>query len=167
MRDADGALFNTDEVFTAGQELVELVKRRALASREQCFRACLHRSTDEPVQEMIVASGRTATRPPHRHPGRTETHLILEGDVTVLLFDPTGAVTRRTDMGPPASGRPFCLRIGPDCWHMIVFKSDVVVYYEMMTGPYVADGTNVWADWGPARDDAGGIDAYLGGLGVR
>lgn len=161
MREGDGALFNTEAVFAAGQELVEMVKRRAQASPRHSCVACLHRENSEPVLEMLMAVTPAGTRPPHSHGDRAEMHLVLEGELTALFFDRNGALTRRIDMGPPGSGKPFCLRTGPGQWHMIVFQSAVVVYYEIMAGPYVKGATLAWAPWAPAPDDGAALAAFV------
>jgi cupin fold WbuC family metalloprotein len=161
MRETARALFNTEDVLAVDRELIETVKRRAAASPEHTFRACLHRATEDPVQEMIVASLPDATRPPHRHPGRAESHLLVEGEITVFFFDAAGNPTRRLDLAPAGGGKPFCLRVGPDVWHMIVFRPPVVVYYETMAGPYMKEGTNVWAPWAPKPEDRAALTVFV------
>jgi len=160
IREEHGALFVTEPLFTADPEVVEALKQRALASPRQSCRLCVHRDNDQPVLEALVAASPAATRPPHTHPGRYETDLILEGEVTAFFFDKDGAVVRRIDLGPPGGGKPFCLSTGPGHWHMIVFRSETVVYYEIIAGPYV-DDILTWADWAPAPDDVDGIAEFV------
>jgi cupin fold WbuC family metalloprotein len=161
MRQSDGTLLKAGRMLAADPECVEIMKRHALASPRRTFRVCLHADHGDPVQEMLVASAPAATRPPHCHPGRVETHLVLEGNMTMLLFDRDGALRRRIEMGAMGTGRPFCVRGTPDLWHMAVFRPDCVVYYEISAGPYEEDRALTWAPWAPAPDDPEGIAAFV------
>ncbi|MGQ9661571.1 MAG: WbuC family cupin fold metalloprotein [Kiritimatiellia bacterium] len=155
------ARFNRELFLAVDRMLIEELKARARRAPDATFRFCLHSSEKEPVQEMLVVSGRTATRPPHRHPRSTETHLMIEGEILVLLFDARGRIRRRVALGPPGSTKPFCARVGPNRWHMIVFLSQPVVYYEVMRGPFVTARSNIWAHWGPTPGDSRAMREYL------
>ena len=56
MREADRALFNTDDVLEIDSTLVESLKSRAWSSQRGCFRLCLHHSPRDEVQEMGISS---------------------------------------------------------------------------------------------------------------
>jgi len=157
MREENAALFAGEAVFTTGPDEVAELKRRALASDRHGFRLCMHRDNDQPVLEALVTATPAGTRPPHAHRDRYETHLILEGEVTAFFFNEHGILTRRIDLGPPGGDKPFCLSAGPGHWHMIAFRSEMVVYYEITAGPYVKPGMPDWAAWAPAPDDVAGI----------
>jgi cupin fold WbuC family metalloprotein len=166
MRESNQALFNTDEVLVVDQTLITHLKERALKAPQRRFRLCLHHSSDEPVQEMIVVHCRENYSRPHYHRAPSSC-MILEGELTVVLFDDAGHVTQRIEMGARESGKPFTIRIGPDCWHMPVCTSKQLVFYETMTGPFERDTVNVWAPWSPAEDDPEAIAAYLRSLGFQ
>lgn len=166
VRDSAEALFNEGAVLEVDVARVEELKRRALHSPSRRFRLCLHRSPDEAVQEMIVVHCRDNYSRPHLHPDTASTCMILEGNLMVLLFDDTGAVTRRIELAAPGSGLPFVLRLDPNVWHMPVCRSELLVFYETMTGPFRRDAVNRWAPWSPAEDDPAGIAAYRARLGL-
>jgi len=67
VRESDVALFNTDDVLSVDDALVETLKGRARTSPSRRFRLCLHRSAEEAVQEMIVVHCRDNYSRPHRH----------------------------------------------------------------------------------------------------
>lgn len=160
MRECEGVLFNTEATLVAGRDLIETVKQRARTSPRHSGLACLHRDNAEPVLEILIGATPGGTRPPHVHAGRSETHLVLEGEMIALFFDDRGALVRRVDMGPPGGTKPFCLRIASGEWHMMVFRSPVVVCYEVMSGPHVKQNSLTWAPWAPAPDDEAGLSAY-------
>jgi len=166
LRESDQALFNADDVLEVDQSLIDLLKQRALDSPSRRYRLCLHQSADESVQEMIVVHCRDNYSRPHHHPTTASSMMILEGELTVVLFDDDGNVTQTIDMAARESGRPFTLRLASRCWHMPVCRSEQLVFYETMTGPFRRDDMNAWAPWSPAEDDADAIAAYLESLGV-
>lgn len=166
MRDSDQAFFNDEQVLVADEEMIALLKRRALVAPHRRFRLCLHQSQAEAVQEMIVVHCRDNYSRPHSHP-IPSSMLILEGALTVFLFDDGGTVLRRIELAERGSGKPFTLRLEAGVWHMPVCRTPQLVFYETMTGPFDRDTINHWAPWSPAEDDVAGIDAYLSGLGVR
>ena len=166
MRESNQALFNTEDVLRVDQSLIDELKRRALTAASRRFRLCLHQSPDELVQEMIVVHCRDNYSRPHHHPTTASSMMILEGEVTVFLFDAAGRVTEQVELGTQASGKPFTLRLAPDVWHMPVCRSAQLVFYETMTGPFRRDAINAWAPWSPAEDDEPAIAAYLTALGI-
>jgi glucose-6-phosphate isomerase len=164
VRESDVAFFNTDDVLSVDAKLVETLKKRALASPSRRFRLCLHRSVEEAVQEMIVVHCRDNYSRPHRH-DVASTAMILEGEMTIVLFDDAGNVTERIEMGPRESGKPFTVRVGPRIWHMPVCRTPQLVFYETLEGPFERERMNDWAPWSPNEDDAKGIAKYRAALG--
>ena len=166
MRESDVALFNTDDVLVVDGAMIEELKRRARGTATRRFRLCLHRSEQEAVQEMIVVHCRDNYSRPHRH-GFASSMMILEGEITVVLFADDGREERRVEMGARESGKPFSVRVGAGIWHMPVCRSEQVVFYETLEGPFDRERVNAWAPWSPAEDDPRGIERYLVSLGFR
>jgi cupin fold WbuC family metalloprotein len=165
LRETDRALFNTGDVLEVDSAMIEDLKRRARTAPTRRFRLCLHQSPDETVQEMLIVHCRDNYSRPHRHTTPSSC-LILEGTLSVFVFDDAGKVTSRIDLAPRASGKPFTLRLGAGVWHMPVCRSEQLVFYETMTGPFQRESANDWAPWSPEEDDVEGIVGYLRGLGV-
>jgi len=166
MRESNQALFNTDAVLTVDEEMIAHLKERALTAPHRRFRLCLHESEEEQVQEMLVVHCRENYSRPHYHHAAS-TCVILDGALTVFLFDAAGNVTETVELAARGSGKPFTLRLGPNVWHMPVCRTPQLVFYETMTGPFRRDEVNVWAPWSPAEDDAEGIERYLGKFGIE
>jgi len=166
MRETDQALFNTDDVLAVDRALIEDLKSRATRSPSKRFRLCLHRSSDAPIQQMIVVHCRGNYSRPHAHDFPTSM-LVLEGEITMVLFDDRGAETRRIALGSMATGKPFSLELGPDVWHMPVCTSAQVVFNETLSGPFDRERVNLWAPWSPREDDAAAIERYLASFGFE
>lgn len=165
MKETDEALFNTEALLQVDCGMIAKLKTLAERSPTRRFRLCLHQSTEEAVQEMIVVHCRENYSRPHAHRVPL-TYLVLDGALRVLLFDDSGAVTHSIDLSPFGSGNPFALRIEPERWYMPVCMTSQVVFFETKTGPFRRDATNVWAPWSPAEDDTAGIAAYRRSLGI-
>lgn len=165
MRESNQAFFNTDDVLAVDEQMLEVLKRRALSAPHRRFRLCLHRSESDAVQEMLVVHCRGNYSRPHAHP-QPSSMTILEGALTMFLFDADGAPRRTIEMGPRGSGKPFCLQLDAGVWHMPVCRTPQLVFYETMAGPFVRDDVNLWAPWSPGEDDPLAIRAYLESFGV-
>ena len=159
------ALFNTQALLQVDGTMIERLKALAERSPTLRFRLCLHRSTEDAVQEMIVVHCRHNYSRPNAH-SVPLTYLVLEGTLRVLFFNDEGAVRSSTDLGPFVGGKPFALRIEPGHWYMPICISQQVVFFETQAGPFRRDVMNRWAPWSPAEDDAAGIAAYRRRLGL-
>jgi cupin fold WbuC family metalloprotein len=167
MREANGAIFNTQELMTVDESLIALLKDRAKQAGRRRFRLCLHHSPDEAVQEMIIAACREAYSRPHRHPGRSILYHVIEGQLRVCFFEETGKPTETIELGPPGGGKPFCFRLSSGGWYMPVVRSPMAVYIEVLSGPNPDLQATEYADWSPGQDDPAAIAAFLKKLGAR
>jgi len=166
VRESKGAIFNTDPVALVDADTVRMLKERAELSESGRFRLCLHESTDDSIQDMVIAERKGAYCRPHRHPGRESSLYIIEGATLVIVFDEKGAVLQRAEMGAIGSGKPFCIRFAPDVWHMDFTISASAVFREVLAGPNANGEALMHAAWSPEFGDAEGIRAFLRRIGV-
>ena len=61
------AIFNTEEVLHVSREMLDELTRRARQAPRGRFRLCLHRSTNEEIQEMLIACVKGTYFRPHRN----------------------------------------------------------------------------------------------------
>jgi len=94
---------------------------------------------DNPHRFLNVLLEQTYVRP-HRHldPPKSESFLVLQGEVALWIFDGDGSVTQTHRLGPSNS---IGIDIPPGVWHTLTATSPVAVCYEVKPGP-----------WDPARD---------------
>ena len=164
MKETEGALFNTDDLIEVDRAMVGLLKARAAESPTGRFRLCLHHSTSDAVQEMIIAHCRGSYSRPHRHPGRSVSYKMIEGRMAVVLFDDAGGVVRTMRLGPPGGDRPFAFRLTSGGWYMPIGESDAAVFCETLAGPNVEGQATEYATWAPAPADAEAAAAFLARL---
>jgi cupin fold WbuC family metalloprotein len=154
--------FGTDVVLFGLDQVADL-KAQALASPLKRARICLHGSTADAIQEMIIALHRSGYVQPHRHPGRTESFHVLDGLLTVILFDDSGTVVRRLPLGPPGSARAVVYRQNASLWHTVLVESEFAVVHETVGGPFDPARTE-FAPWSPPPGDEISARAFIHAL---
>ena len=145
-----------DRLFVAGDELLRLQQEAAIDPRLRA-RICLHDSTMDPLQQMIIGLCRTTYIPPHRHMVRDESLQVMSGVVRVIFFDGDGKVTRAAELGGEGKQMlPLC-RVPKGMWHMLTVCTEFAVVHETAPGPFLRD-SNEFPEWAPPSD---GIAAFL------
>jgi len=88
---------------------------------------------------------------PHRHldPPKTESFVVLEGEVAFFIFDDRGNVTHTHVLGKD----PLGIDIAPGIWHTLAPLSPHAVCYEVKPGPYLAANDKDFAPWAPREGD--------------
>jgi len=165
MREASGAIFNTDAVMSVDEKLLETIKARAGESPRGRFRFCLHQSTSEPVQEMIIAHTRASYTRPHRQDA-SKLYVMIEGELMVFVFDEQGGISQRILLRPGSQPTPCCLRLAPGWWHTTFALSDVAVVCEVLGSSNPDGQASEYADWAPVESDSEAVAAYLRELNV-
>ena len=89
--------------------------------------------------------------PPHRHcdPPKSESFLVLEGELAFITFDDAGQITRTLILGRDALG----VDIQPGVWHTMAVLTAHVVCFEVKPGPYSAATDKDFAPWAPREND--------------
>jgi len=147
-----------------GWDVVEMVKTRARVAPLRRFRYCLHRTTEDALQEMVICVTRGSYFPPHRHPAaKSESYHMIEGRLVMVMFDDAGNVTELVPLGMTADCR-LIHRLALPVWHTVVVISDEAVYHECYVGPFLKDADVEIAPWAPRPDDTAAAGRFLGGL---
>jgi cupin fold WbuC family metalloprotein len=144
-------------------EALPLVRGGDLDAREtprRRMRLCVHPDLGSALHEMFIAVRRDSYVRPHKHLGKAESLLLLEGSADLVLFSDEGAVTDAVALGDYASGRPFYYRIDDPRYHTLLVHSEILLYHEATSGPFDRSRT-VLAPWAPVDDDRAGQAVLL------
>lgn len=141
---------------------IEFLKQQAAQSARGRSRICAHPGPDDRTHEMLVALRRDNYIHPHLHPGKVESFHVIEGLITVVIFEEDGRVSEVIPMGDFASGRPFYYRQTKPVFHTQIPESDFVVFQEVTQGPMTRD--TVLAPWAPPEGPDGKLQAYIEAL---
>ncbi len=142
------------------------VSRDAAESAKRRARVCCHRSLEDSPQEMIIClEPRTYIRP-HRHFGRAESGLALQGVADAVFFDDHGNITDVWPMSTFDSGKRFFYRIQEPVFHCLVVRDGAFVFHEVSTGPFSRDSSE-FAPWSPPEEDTEAVSRFLDDLATK
>lgn len=153
-------LFTKDAITTVDRSDITTLKRVASHTPRQRSRLCTHPNSDDLLHEMLIVHPRGTYVRPHKHRGKSESTHIMEGLVDVVLFDDTGSIAQVIRMGDYASGRTFYYRLATPVFHMLLIRSDVLVFHETTNGPFNRAETE-FAAWSPEEADTPSTVAYM------
>ncbi len=124
-----------------------------------------HRTMEENPHRFLNVMVRGTYITPHRHlePPKSESFLVLSGEIAFFTFDDEGRVLGIDRLG---SGQNIGIDIQPGVWHTLAVLSEHAVCFEVKPGPYSAANDKDFAVWAPREGDPG-ARAYLASLVAR
>lgn len=147
--------------------LIASLIERARQSQRLRTNHNFHTSMEDNPHRFLNVMARGTYIAPHRHcdPPKSETFIVLEGELAFFTFDDTGQVSTLTVLGRDAIG----IDIQPGVWHTLAVLSTHAVCFEVKPGPYSAANDKDFAPWAPREGDpnAGAyLDALVSGAGL-
>ncbi|MCX6239052.1 MAG: WbuC family cupin fold metalloprotein [Bacteroidia bacterium] len=153
-KESDEVLYPNDEiVFVGGADLEEL-KRLALQNPRRRIRLCAHHSPNDHLHEMFIVHTKDCYVRPHKHLGKVESMVVLEGEADIVLFHEDGKVMQVIQMGDLNSGKCFYYRLCEPIYHTLLIRTQFLVFHESTEGPFMRDKT-IFPDWAPQESDSG------------
>lgn len=147
-----------EEVFVSQDPIVRIgpadlafLKAQALANARHRVRICAHKTSDDPLHEMVIAISALSYIHPHKHSGKSESFHIIEGAVDVVVFDDDGSVSDLIELGDSTTGRAFFYRLAQSKFHTLLLKTPFLVVHEVTNGPFLREKT-LLAPWAPTED---------------
>jgi cupin fold WbuC family metalloprotein len=154
-------LYTTESITFVGAADIAHFKELARQNPRKRVRLCTHPSETDALHEMLIVRGGGSYVQPHSHPGNSEAFHIIDGDLTVVIFNDDGSVAQRIPMGQSGSGRTFYYRLSLPLYHTVIVESDYAVFHEVTNGPFRLGETR-FAAWAPGpNDDQETIFQYL------
>jgi cupin fold WbuC family metalloprotein len=151
-KESDEVLYpDVDVVFLQVTDIQEL-KRLAMLNPRKRVRLCTHRTLNESLHEMFIVHMRDCYVRPHKHLGKVETMAVIEGDVDVVLFNDDGSIRKIIPMGNQSSGKVFYQRLSEPIYHMLLIRSEFLVFHEITEGPFLRECT-VFPNWAPVEQN--------------
>ncbi len=161
----DQVLVTRSDVTTVGPVEIDRVKRMALASPIGRARICAHRSVDDLLHEMLIVlvSGRYVR--PHAHRGKSESFHMIEGAITIVLFDDDGKISRLVDLSAEP-GNTFYYRLATPLFHSVIAHGKLAVFHETTNGPFNPEDT-LFPSWAPDESNPIAATSFYDGLIAR
>uniref|UniRef100_Q01YX9 Cupin fold metalloprotein WbuC cupin domain-containing protein n=1 Tax=Solibacter usitatus (strain Ellin6076) TaxID=234267 RepID=Q01YX9_SOLUE len=146
-------------------DLFESLIERARRSPRRRTNHNFHTSMEDNPHRFLNVMVRGTYITPHRHrdPPKSESFIVLEGELAFLTFDDGGEIASTHILGRDVLG----VDIQPGVWHTIAVLSEHVVCFEVKPGPYSAANDKDFAPWAPREGDtraAAYLDALVAGL---
>lgn len=129
-------------------ELLARVLEAARASPRRRTNHNFHASAEDNPHRFLNAMLRDTYVRPHRHlhPPKSESFLVLEGELSVFVFDDDGRNLERHDL---ALHGVRGVDLPPGVWHSLVVRSEHAVIYEVKPGPWDPATDKDMAPWAP------------------
>ncbi len=144
---------NDDAALKIDKEYIAYLKSLAQKNNDGKCTMCLHNDVRSHVHEMInVYPGDSYIRP-HSHPFKTETKIIIEGKLLVVIFDGKGDILDEFIMEKDGI---FTFRLDKGMIHTNI-PLTAVVFHEIVEGPFVGCDDSIFPEWAPGLNDEDGI----------
>lgn len=130
------------------QDDLQALSRKAISLPRGRANLNVHPRLDDPVQRLFNAMEPGTYVRPHRHarPNGWELMMVVSGRFAILLFDDSGQVTERFELGVSAI---TAVEIPAFTWHAVVSLWPGTVMFEVKPGPYAPLTDKDFARWAP------------------
>ena len=121
----------------------------------------IHNCLEDPVNRMLNALEPGTYLRPHRHhtPPKTESYIVLRGELDVLIFNNEGKLIQRTVLNPLTGNYGVDIPSGE--WHSMIVKQSGTVIYEVKAGPFSPTVPDDFAPWSPESDNEEGVKEFF------
>lgn len=150
---------NSNKPVTISRGDIENLKDIAQSNRRHRARFCAHFSVEDDVQEMVIYHEKDTYIRPHKHLMKTESYLLLEGKIDVVLFNDNGKPLDVIEMGDSNTDKTFFFRMPQPMYRTLILKQDSV-FLEVKQGPFNLDHVQ-WAKWAPHHEEIDKVKKYL------
>jgi cupin fold WbuC family metalloprotein len=149
---APGVFYTSRPFVLADAALLAFLKAAAARTPLRRARLCAHPDPGAAQHDMLIVSAAGTYVAPHRHPVKTESFVVLEGEADCLLFEADGRIADVVRMGSTGSGQPFFYRMPVNRYHSLAIRSEVLVFAESTMGPFSSAATEN-APWAPGATE--------------
>lgn len=141
--------------------LIESLLERARHSTRKRINHNFHGSMEENPHRFLNVMIRGTYVTPHRHlfPPKSESFLVLEGELAFFTFDDAGRILSSHTLG----GATLGIDVQPGVWHTLAVLTPHAVCYEVKPGPYTPVDDKEFAPWAPREGDPA-AEVYLTNL---
>lgn len=142
----------TSSVQLIDDALIEATIQRASASERGRVTHNFHQAAADNPHRFLNALTRGSYCAPHRHasPPKTESFLVLRGEVLLLLFGDAGEIQARYVLG---RNELIGIDIPAGVWHTVAAVTPTAVCFEVKPGPWEPHTDKQFAPWAPPEGD--------------
>ncbi|WP_026375573.1 WbuC family cupin fold metalloprotein [Aestuariibacter salexigens] len=130
------------------------LSEQSVSSSRRRSNANVHTDYQDPIQRLFITIQPDSYVCPHRHTeaDKWECFIIIDGALSILLFDDEGSVTERIELRADSAKRG--VEIPQGVWHAVVPGENPSTFFEVKPGPYMQMSDKDFAAWAPREGDA-------------
>jgi len=158
-RDESGitvAYFSMKAPVLIDNQLIEDLKKKSMVEGID-LRLCLHNDSGSEFHNMIIVQHKAGYFPPHRHPLKAECYHIIQGELGAVHFDDFGNIIHICKL---SASKNFIHRIQCNAYHVVFPLSDITIYHESKSGPFVRKQDFILPEWAPNFNEKQAIKEY-------
>lgn len=149
-KESKEVLYPEEDIPVLYNKDLNYLKKLALLNSKQKVRLCTHKSIKSKLHEMFIVHTKKCYVRPHKHINKSESVLILEGEVDIILFEDNGKLKEIIELGDKKSKKKFYYRLDKPIYHMLIIKTKFLVFHEITIGPFRKRET-VFPEWSPKK----------------
>lgn len=146
-------------ISTIGNEDIEVLRQAVRKTPKRRVRINAHPESTDQLHEMVIAIEPGSYIRPHKHPGKSESFHIIEGQVDIVVFGEDGSIERIVSLAASGGRHPFYYRMSAPHFHTLIIRSELLVVHEITNGPFLPTGT-VYAAFAPEEADVAKAAAF-------
>lgn len=154
IKEADGVYYTNSTLPLINTYTIAFLKESALKSKLKRARLCLHLHKTDIQHDMVIVVHRDSYVAPHRHLSQSETFILIEGNVNLLVFEENGDINNVINMKSfdNHDNNTFFYRMSKNIFHSLSLNSEFVVFIESTLGPFDLTQRE-HASWAPNHND--------------
>ena len=137
---------------------IDFLQDVAANSSSRKARVLLHGSPDKDLHEMIIVHSFGQYIQPHINLDSAKSFVVLDGEMTVVLFNNEGEISNYVRLGVSNGASAFLLRLDDPVFHTVVSISTTVTFLETVKGPHMQTH---YAPFAPAPNDKSESEKYM------
>lgn len=132
----------------------------ALKNDRHRARLCAHENIESDLHDIFDVFTKDTYLRPLKQERKIYSYHVIQGEADVYLFSEAGAVTDIIPLGDFQSGKSCFFRLPVGVYRTLVPQSDIFIYHEVTTGPFVKENT-IFASWAPDESEHDKVQSYI------
>lgn len=149
-----------------GNSEIQLIRLALSKTPNRRARINVHKNSADTLHEMFIAIERGSYIRPHMHPNKVESFHLIEGEVSVVIFNKLGDIYQIVELSKSDASKSFFYRLSAPFFHTLIIRSEILIMHEVTNGPFNEHET-VYADFAPSADNSIDAERYMSTLEVR
>lgn len=136
IKESEEVYYTLEPIFTISERGIHELKSIADSNNSGKVRICCHKAKENLIHEMLIVIKKGTPIKIHKHLDKPEAFHIIEGHLSIILFDDFGKIIKTIEMSDLQSGKAFYYRSEEPTFHTVIPLSEFAVFHEITKGPF-------------------------------